>query len=129
MIKAIELNKEDMEEIMEHLPPHIRKKLIEMVKPDSGIDILRQFVEQYEDDNMLDHILTHTLANLTKKITGCATDMAKENKKKMGKQGLTTVELGHVVIECLRHEAKTIEEAFESHDKTCTQGDKCGAKH
>jgi hypothetical protein len=28
MIKAIELNKEDMDEIMEHLPKGLKKKLI-----------------------------------------------------------------------------------------------------
>ncbi len=129
MIRSIELNKEDMDEIMENLPPHIQKKLAEIIKPDSGISIVQQFVENYEDDNVMDHILSHTISNLIRKISSAANQMAKENKTKVGKRGLTTMELGIITIECLRHEANTIESAFSDHDKTCTKGDKCGAKH
>jgi methylase of polypeptide subunit release factors len=78
---------------------------------------------------MLDHILSHTISNLIRKISGTASDMAKKNQKKDGRHGLTTVELGIIVIECLKNEAENIEEAFEHHEKKCTRGDDCGAKH
>lgn len=129
MIKTLELNAEDMNELMEHLPDNLKKKLAELIRPDSGIGVVKQFIDEFEDENMLDHIVSHTISNLIRKITGAASSMAKENKKKMGRKGLTTMELGIIVIECLKNEASTIEDAFESHDKKCDRGDKCGVNH
>lgn len=128
MIQAVEMSKEDMDKIMEALPKDLRKKILDQIKPDSGIGIVEQFVEQYEDDNMMDHILAHTVSNLIRKITEVAQGVSKDRKKE-GKRRVSTIELGMIVIECLKDEAKSIQKALDHHEKECDSGDDCGAKH
>lgn len=127
-MRAIEMNSDDISEILKHLPKELKEKLAAIIRPDSGLDDLKEFIEQYEDDNMLDHILCHTMTNLLKKISRVAHGLDKERKAK--KEGrLTTIDCGLVVIGCLLDEAKMIQEAIDSHNKDCDKGEKCGAKH
>ena len=128
MIQAVEMNREDMEKILDALPKDLRKKILDQIKPDSGISIVEQFVEQYDDDNMLDHILAHTTSNVIRKITEVAQGVSKDRKKE-GKGRINTLELGMIVIECLKDEAKNIQKALDHHEKDCKRGDDCGAKH
>jgi Mg/Co/Ni transporter MgtE len=127
MIQAIEMSREDMHKILEALPKDLRKKIMEQIKPDSGISIVEQFVEQYEDDNMMDHILAHTVSNLIRKITEVAKGVSKDRKKE-GKRRLSAIELSMIVIECLKDEAKIIQNALDHREKECGKGDDCGAK-
>lgn len=131
MIKEIEMNREDMEEILKNLPKHLRQKLEELIdsKPDSGIDIIRQFVEKYEDDDMFDHIMAHTMSNIFRRCADTVNHIIKD-KKKEGKKGrISTIEMGIITIEVLRKEATNIEEAIEHHEEKCDRHDDCGAKH
>src|SRR5690606_22067115 len=126
-MRAIEMTGEELSEILDHLPLELKKKIAQMIKPDSGIRHVKSFLEQYEDDDMIDHIIAHTISNLIGKIGSVATSTRKDWKKS-GKK-FTTLDMGLVVIECLKDEAKNIEEAFEKHEKDCKQGKDCGVKH
>ncbi len=127
-MKAIEMTPQELKELLKHMPEHLKAKLFELVKPDSGIDIVKEFVEKYEDDDMLDHILAHTASNLIRKISTVARELTKDRKKE-GKKRISTIDLGKVVIECLKDEAKNIQKALDHHEEDCTKGDDCGAKH
>lgn len=127
MIQAISMGMEDMKEILDALPEELRKKIMEQIKPDSGIGRIEQFVEEYEDDDMRDHIIAHTISNLIKKIGSVSTSAIKDWKRK-GKK-FSTIDMGLVVIECLKDEAKGIQSALDHHEKDCKRGDDCGAKH
>lgn len=128
MIRAVKIKGSDMKEILEALPEELRNKIMSAIKPDSGIDDIKEFVENYEDDNMLYHVVAHTLSNLLKKITTIACDMQKDRKKQK-KPGVNTIELAMLCIECLKDEAKNIQKALDKHDEECDRGDDCGAKH
>jgi DNA-binding transcriptional ArsR family regulator len=128
MIQAISMGMDDMKEILDALPEELRNKIMEQLKPDSGIGRIQEFVEQYEDNDIRDHIIAHTVSNLIRKIGGVSTEMMKERKKE-GKKRVNTIEMGQIVIECLKDEAKNIQEALDSHNKDCKRGDDCGAKH
>lgn len=128
MIQAISMDMDDMKEILDALPEELRKKIMEQIKPDSGIGIVEQFVKQYEDDNMMDHILAHTISNLMRKIIEVSQGISKDRKKE-GKRRVSAIELGMIVIECLKDEAKNIQTALDDHKKECKKGDDCEAKH
>jgi len=128
MIQAISMGMDDMKEILDALPEELRNKIMEQLKPDSGIGRIQEFVEQYEDDDIRDHIIAHIVSKLIRKIGGVSTEMMKE-KKKDGKKRINTLEMGQIVIECLKDEAKNIQNALDSHLKDCKKGDDCGAKH
>jgi hypothetical protein len=127
MIQAISMGMDDMKEILDALPEELRKKIMEQIKPDSGIGRIQEFVEEYEDDDMRDHIIAHTVSNLIKKIGSVSTSAIKDWKKK-GKR-FSTIDMGLVVIECLKDEAKGIQSALDHYEKECKKGDDCGAKH
>lgn len=127
MIQAISMGMDDMKEILDALPEELRNKIMEQLKPDSGIGRIKEFVDQYDDDDMRDHIIAHTLANLIGKIGSVATSAMKDWRKK-GKR-FSTIDMGLVVIECLKDEAKGIQNALDHHEKECKKGDDCGAKH
>jgi hypothetical protein len=46
----IEISGQDLEEIIKALPKHLKDKLKAMVRPSSNIEILKEFIEKYEDD-------------------------------------------------------------------------------
>ncbi len=122
MIKAIEMSRDDMEEIFNHMPDHLKEKLKSVIEsvslPDTGIEVVKQFVEQYEDDDVMDGIISFTCATLIKKITTISRKLAKKNEK-TGKKGMTGSEMALVVISCLRDEASNIEKALVKHDEEC----------
>lgn len=129
MLKTIEVSREDMEEIINNLPDHLKDKLLEMVKPDSGIEYLRAFVEKYDDEDMFDHIVAHTLSNIFRRTADAVKHIIKDKKKAGEKDRINTVEMGLIVIEVLRKEAQNIEDALDEHEEKCDRGDKCDAKH
>lgn len=128
MIKHIEVSSEEMEEIISRMPENLKEKLLSLIRPDSGIDVLKSFVDQYEDHNMLDHILAHTASTLIKRITTIAGALHRDKKKKFG-ESLTTIDVTMIVIEALKEEAKQIKKAVDDHEKNCPNGDNCGATH
>lgn len=129
MIKAIEIDAEEMEEILGHLPKELRDKLEIAIgeKPDSGIHILKKFIEQFDEDNMADNIISFTFASLYKKITLVA-HAVHEEAKKSGKKGLTTNYMAQIVVQCLADEAEKIEKAMKKHGKECKK-ESCQAHH
>jgi hypothetical protein len=132
VIKAIEMNREDMEEILKHMPEHLKAKIEDLIKefrPDSGIEYLREFVEKYEDDDMFDHIVSHTMSNIFRRTRDAVNHILKAKKREKQDPRINTVEMGIITIEVLRKEAENIEEALDTHEKKCDRGDKCGAKH
>lgn len=122
MIKAIELSREDMEEMMNNLPKHLQDKLKELIGemecPDSGIHVLKHFLEQFEEDNSMDNIISFTCASMITNITSLAEKSIKEFKKN-GKKGINGQDMAYIVIECLKKEAEKISRAMEHHDKHC----------
>jgi Mg/Co/Ni transporter MgtE len=128
-MKAIEMTRDELKELLKHLPEHLKDKLFHMVKPDSGIELLKEFVEKYEDEDMFDHIVAHTLSNLFKKMNNAVREVTKD-KKNRGKKGrISTLEMASITIECLKNEAENIKDALEHHETECKKGDDCGAKH
>lgn len=122
MIQAIEMTREDMEEIFAVLPDNIKSKLkglIERECPDDGIHVLKSFVEQYEADNALDGIISFTCASI---ISGIATDaraMIKE-RKKAGDAGIDNMDVAQIVITLLRREADKVEQVLkQDSEKGC----------
>jgi hypothetical protein len=132
-MRAIEMGKEDLLEILGSLPPRLKEKFEDLinhiVKPESAIKIVEKFVEQYEDDDMCDYILAHTTSNLIVKITDTIKHIIKDKKKEGKKEAINTIEMGIIVIECLKKEAESIREALDRHENTCEKGDDCGAKN
>lgn len=124
MIQAISMSMDDMKEILDALPEELRNKIMEQLKPDSGIGRIQEFVEQYEDNEIRDHIIAHTVSSLIRKIGGVFTEMMKDGKKRISR-----LEMGQIVIECLKDESEDIQEAIDSHLKDCKRGESCGAKH
>lgn len=122
MIRAIEMSRDDMEEIINNIPDHLKEKLKSIIQeatqPDTGIGVVKQFVDQYDDDNVLDGILSFTCASIIKSITTIGMKLSKKHQKR-GKSGLTGSEMGQVVISCLRNEADNIEKALVKHDEEC----------
>jgi hypothetical protein len=122
MMRAIEMSREDMEEIINNIPDHLKAKLKniieEVTKPDTGINVVKQFVEQYEDDNHLDGIISFTCASIIKSISTIGMKLSKKHRKE-GKNGLTGSVMAQVVISCLRNEADNIEKALVKHDEEC----------
>lgn len=127
MTQAVSIDGEDMKKILDALPEALRDKILEQIKPDSGIGRVKEFLEEYDDDDMRDHIIAHTISNLISKIGAVSTSCMKDWKKK-GKK-FTTIDMGMVVIETLKDEAKNIQNALDKHEEECKKGDDCGAKH
>ena len=116
MIKSIEINQEDMEKILDALPLHIQNKIkdqIESQKPDSGIRIIKQFVEQYEDDQMVDHMLACAASGIiVRTITSLS--ILQKNKKTLK---LSPHELSCIIIDCMKKLANILEEAVKEQEK------------
>lgn len=127
MIQAISMDMDDMKEILAALPDELKEKIMKQLKPDSGFEYIKNFIEKYDDDDMIDHIIAHTVSNLISKIGMVATECRKEGRKR-GKK-FSRIDMGMTVIECLKDEAKNIQNALDHHNKECKRGDDCGAKH
>jgi hypothetical protein len=126
-MKAIEMTRDELKELLKHLPEHLKDKLFHMVKPDSGIEVVKKFVDDYEDDDMRDHIMAHAVSNLIRGIYKVSRAVVKDRKKE-GKKGLNTIEMGYLVIECLKKEAENIKQALDDHEQDCENKHDCGAK-
>lgn len=127
MIQAISMNMDDMKEILDALPDELKEKIMKQLKPDSGLEYIKNFIEKYDDDDMIDHIIAHTIANLISKIGNAATKCRKEWCSKG--DHFSAIDMGMTVIECLKDEAKNIQNALDKHEQECERGDDRGAKH
>lgn len=110
----IAVTEDEMLEIMAALPEHLREKLeniFKIVSPKLGIEVLRQFVDQFEEDDRDDNMLSFTCASL---ITGVIADIRKSIfvAKKKGLRGLTADDAANIVIEHLYKEASKIKKAL-----------------
>jgi hypothetical protein len=119
MIQSIEMTKDEMIEIMAALPVHLRERLektMQMVRPDSGIDVVRQFVDQFEEDDRVDNMLSFTCASL---ITGVVADIRKniQAAKKKGLRGLDGLDVAKTLVERLHKEASKITRALSEHEE------------
>lgn len=127
MINSIEMSKEEMDVFMKALPKDLRDQIMAKIKPSSGIEIIREFVEKYEDHDMSDHIIAHTASNLIRKITTIAYNLSKDKRKK-GDGRISTIEMGFIVSETLKAEAQHILDAISEHQEECKTKE-CGASH
>lgn len=126
-MRAIEVTGEDLEEILKHMPDHLKKKIASLIRPDSGIRFIKDFIEQYEDDHMVDHMTAHVISNLIRKIWG-GCNSVNESFKKAGEPGISTFDVGLIIIESLKAESENIKNALDEHEKEC-EGKDCGAQH
>ena len=124
-MRAFEMSRDDMLEILKSLPESLKEKFSELIddiskdKPDSGIQVMREFVEKFEEDDQMDNILSFTFASLLSKITTIAINMAEDREKQGKRKGLSGQELAMIVVMSMRDEANRIESAVDCHTKTC----------
>lgn len=129
MIKSIEMTKEDMEEILKHVPDHIKEKLFDAMNPDYGISLVKHFVEQYDDDDLLDNIIAHTISSLIRRMVSGAKSHIEDRRNSGKKARISTIDMAYISMECLKKEADNIREALGDHEEKCDKGKECGAKH
>lgn len=121
MIKAVSMDKDEFQDILNKLPKHLKEKIesgIKELKPDAGIEIIAEFLEYYEDDDPVDHMVGYTVSNFIKKVHFVADESVKAAKAK-GKPGISTAYMANIIMECLRDEARQIEKAATDHKKEC----------
>lgn len=123
MISAIELDREEVEAIMSHLPQSLREKLQTIIHEsicDKGINTMKHFIAQYEDDDPMDHIVSFTCATIIGRIYEAAKQLMIVNKKE-GKKGINGHDMGRIVSQQLKEEAKRIEAALREHEHDCSK--------
>lgn len=112
--------KEVLEALIKIMPKSLKKKILELVKPDSGIEIVKQFVDQYEDDNMMDHMLAHLTSNLIRKITSVSIELSKDRKNTEGNGDLNSVDIARIAADCLKDELEGVSKALALYREKCS---------
>lgn len=127
MIREIKLEREEMDEIMAHLPESLRKKLHSAIHDnlcEMGIKEMKSFVEQYEDDNQLDRVISFTCATMIGRIVNGVSILQRE-KEGNRERGINGHDMARIICHQLRTEADKIEEAIQEHEEhPC-----CSKKH
>ena len=109
-MRAVELDKDDVEEIMSALPKELRKKLLYMMTQgfsNQSIERLKRFVAEYDDQCQIDGIIANTCANIIDKIGRGLTDASE------GKKNFNGLDAGLVVMKILRKEADNIDDVVK----------------
>jgi len=127
-MRAVELDREDIEEIMNALPKELRSKLVQMMThsfSERSIERLKRFCAQYEEDCQIDGIIANTCGVLIDKI-GSSLNHALDEKKKRGKC-FNGLDAGRMVAQLLRDEAELIEESIKK--GLDRERSECGHEH
>ncbi len=116
---SIELSREETDEIFDNLPKHIKDKIIKRARaahedvPDSGIEILREFVKQYDENDSIERVMSFLCTCvLTRMIDGLCE--ARKQAEKSGERGISGEKVGRIALKSLEDEAAKIRRAFAS---------------
>ncbi len=112
MMKSIEMTNEDMQEIFANIPEHLKEKLKAKIKPDSGIHTIKNFVEQYDDDHMLDHVMASTISNLF-----CRVLSGFRTTQEGSTHDIRAAQIGYIILESLKTEAVALQDSLELFEK------------
>lgn len=127
MIKAIEVNGKEFHAIWELLPDELKEKLKHVMQnkaADEGIEKMKEFISQYDDEDPVDHIIGFTCGTVISRI-GQGIGKAIKRAKREGKKGINGHDAAQVTIAALRKEADKIESALKHHQECDHCSDDC----
>lgn len=115
MVKAVELNSEDLKSILDELPEELIELFARFLKKSvesDAIDCLKKFVAQYEDDYQIDVMAAQAGWDVIRGVIKAVSTRI-EKSKKDGEKGLCGLEAGRITAAAIRKVADKVEKAVE----------------
>ncbi len=120
MLKAIQLNMEEIGEIMACMPEHLKEKVQTLMDDaetlDSGLHVIKHFFAQYEEDNVIDFTIAFLCASLISRIIKSVNKLSIDSIGS-GKVGATGKDMALITLDALKVQVNMIEEVLQSESK------------